>query len=55
LKVRISLLLIVGGLLVFAHQFLLHGTIYDPQNLFSHEAIATALIGGGVVAWGLKR
>jgi len=33
---------------VFAHHVWAHGYLYDTHNLFSHEAIATFLIGMGL-------
>lgn len=45
------------AIFVFAHHFWVHGYLYDPHNLFSHEAIATFLIGAGLaflVGWRAK-
>lgn len=51
---RIGIILILLALLVLAHQFVIHGTLYDQNNLFSHEALA-AFLGGAGVAAGVMR
>jgi len=57
---ELALFIISIGLavFVFAHHVWVHGYLYDPHNLFSHEAIATFLIGAGLAflfAWLRRR
>ncbi|MEM2878961.1 MAG: hypothetical protein QXG10_05415 [Candidatus Hadarchaeales archaeon] len=55
---RLGIISIALAAFVFAHHVWVHGYLYDPHNLFSHEAIATFLIGAGlafIACWARMR
>lgn len=55
LPIRLSVLVLVAVVLVFAHHFIVHGCLFDEPNLISHEAIAAFLAGAGITLWGLGK